>query len=44
MASEAKSGDMVLTLGAGNISQLGAQILEEIAQQLPSKSKSKQTV
>src|SRR3954463_2666886 len=30
IASEAKSGDMVLTLGAGNISQLGAQILEQL--------------
>ena len=28
MAREAKSGEMVLTLGAGNISQLGPQILE----------------
>jgi len=30
IASEAKSGDMVLTLGAGNISQLGQQILEQM--------------
>jgi len=28
IAREAKSGEMVLTLGAGNISQLGPQILE----------------
>ena len=28
---EASSGDMVLTLGAGNISQLGPQILELLA-------------
>ena len=31
IAREAKSGDMVLTLGAGNISQLGPQILEALA-------------
>src|SRR4051812_29369379 len=30
IASEAKSGEMVLTLGAGNISQLGPQILEQL--------------
>jgi UDP-N-acetylmuramate--alanine ligase len=30
IASEAKSGDMVLTLGAGNVSQLGQQILEQL--------------
>ena len=30
LASVAKSGDMVLTLGAGNISQLGPEILEEL--------------
>jgi UDP-N-acetylmuramate--alanine ligase len=31
IAREASSGDMVLTLGAGNISQLGPQILELLA-------------
>src|SRR5256886_16377065 len=30
IAREASSGDMVLTLGAGNISQLGPQILEQL--------------
>src|SRR6266478_3751018 len=30
VSREARSGDMVLTLGAGNISQLGSQILEEL--------------
>jgi UDP-N-acetylmuramate--alanine ligase len=30
IATEAKSGDMVLTLGAGNISQLGPQILDAL--------------
>src|SRR3954467_13049898 len=31
IASQANSGDMVLTLGAGNISQLGQQILEALS-------------
>src|SRR3954447_26137862 len=30
IARAAKSGDMVLTLGAGNVSQLGQQILEQL--------------
>ena len=30
LASVAKSGDMVLTLGAGNVSHLGLEILEEL--------------
>ena len=30
IARDSSSGDMVLTLGAGNISQLGAQILEQL--------------
>jgi len=30
LASVAQSGDMVLTLGAGNVSQLGAEILEQL--------------
>jgi len=30
VAALAESGDMILTLGAGNISQLGAQILEQL--------------
>jgi UDP-N-acetylmuramate--alanine ligase len=30
VATLAESGDMILTLGAGNVSQLGAQILEQI--------------
>jgi len=30
VAAMAESGDMVLTLGAGNISQLGAQVLEQL--------------
>jgi UDP-N-acetylmuramate--alanine ligase len=30
IARDARSGDMVLTLGAGNISQLGPQILEQL--------------
>jgi UDP-N-acetylmuramate--alanine ligase len=30
IANEAKPGDMVLTLGAGNVSQLGPQILEQL--------------
>jgi len=29
-ASAARSGDMILTLGAGNVSQLGPQILEQL--------------
>jgi UDP-N-acetylmuramate--alanine ligase len=44
IAREASSGDMVLTLGAGNISQLGSQILEQMEHQPAAKSKSKQTV
>jgi UDP-N-acetylmuramate--alanine ligase len=35
IAREANSGDMVLTLGAGNISQLGPQILEQVEIQKP---------
>ena len=31
----ARSGDMVLTLGAGNVSHLGPQILEKLAQRSP---------
>jgi UDP-N-acetylmuramate--alanine ligase len=31
IARESQSGEMVLTLGAGNISQLGPQILEQLA-------------
>jgi hypothetical protein len=31
VASEARDGDLILTLGAGNISQLGPQILERLA-------------
>jgi UDP-N-acetylmuramate--alanine ligase len=30
IASVAEAGDMILTLGAGNISQLGAQVLEQL--------------
>jgi len=30
IAHEAKGGEMVLTLGAGNVAQLGQQILEEL--------------
>ncbi len=30
VASIAESGDMILTLGAGNVSQLGAQVLEQL--------------
>jgi UDP-N-acetylmuramate--alanine ligase len=30
IAREAKGGEMVLTLGAGNVAQLGQQILEEL--------------
>jgi UDP-N-acetylmuramate--alanine ligase len=33
IARDARSGDMVLTLGAGNISQLGPQILEQLEAQ-----------
>ena len=33
IAREAQSGEMILTLGAGNISQLGSQILEQLANQ-----------
>jgi UDP-N-acetylmuramate--alanine ligase len=43
IARNAKSGDMVLTLGAGNVSQLGPQILEALAERthlpLPQKTK-----
>jgi UDP-N-acetylmuramate--alanine ligase len=38
IALEARSGDMVLTLGAGNISQLGPQILEHLANHAESKT------
>jgi UDP-N-acetylmuramate--alanine ligase len=31
VAMEARDGDLILTLGAGNISQLGSQILERLA-------------
>jgi UDP-N-acetylmuramate--alanine ligase len=36
IARDARSGDMVLTLGAGNISQLGPQILEQLEAQATS--------
>ena len=37
IAREAKTGEMVLTLGAGNISQLGPQILELLGNQTKAK-------
>src|SRR4051812_8718335 len=46
IANEAKSGDMVLTLGAGNISQLGPQILEqlEVHQNVAPESRAAKTI
>ncbi len=35
VAKLARSGDMVLTLGAGNVSHLGPQILEQLGQRTP---------
>jgi UDP-N-acetylmuramate--alanine ligase len=37
IARDANSGEMVLTLGAGNVSQLGAQILDAVANRTESK-------
>ena len=31
LAAQAREGDMILTLGAGNVSQAGAQLLERLA-------------
>ena len=39
VAQLARSGDMVLTLGAGNVSHLGPQILERLSQRSPAASK-----
>ncbi|MGH9492261.1 MAG: UDP-N-acetylmuramate--L-alanine ligase [Terriglobales bacterium] len=39
VAQLARSGDMVLTLGAGNVSHLGPQILEKLGQRSPAAAK-----
>src|SRR3954470_14313597 len=44
IAQNARSGDMVLTLGAGNISQLAQQILEQLeSQKIAEKSQKRQS-
>jgi UDP-N-acetylmuramate--alanine ligase len=35
VAQEAKPGDMVLTLGAGSVSQLGPMVLEQLQKKRP---------
>jgi len=39
VAAEARPGDMVLTLGAGSVSQLGAKILERLQASVPGEPK-----
>ena len=35
VADDARPGDLVLTLGAGNVSQLGPMVLEALSQRTP---------
>jgi UDP-N-acetylmuramate--alanine ligase len=39
VAAAAQSGDMILTLGAGSVSQIGPMILEQLAKQIPAEDR-----